>query len=106
MVYGESMFLDVDSKVIVVAPGERIKIDGSVDGVTVIIKGEENITWSEAAGTVITLEGNGTVYVPTVYLQNGDIKECIPKEKLAESKLYPFMLDVAKAFFPYLKSLF
>jgi len=30
----------------------------------------------------------------------------IPKEKLAESKLYPFMLDIAKTFFPYLKSLF
>ena len=30
----------------------------------------------------------------------------IPQEKLAESKLYPFMLDIAKTFFPYLKSLF
>lgn len=32
--------------------------------------------------------------------------DLIPKEKLAESKLYPFMLDIAKTFFPYLKSLF
>lgn len=30
----------------------------------------------------------------------------IPKEKLAESKLYPLMLDIANTFFPYLKSLF
>ena len=30
----------------------------------------------------------------------------IPKEKLAESKLYPLMLDIAKTFFPYLKALF
>ena len=30
----------------------------------------------------------------------------IPEEKLADSKLYPFMLDFAKTFFPFLKSLF
>lgn len=30
----------------------------------------------------------------------------ISKEKLADSKLYPFMLNFAKTFFPYLKSLF
>lgn len=30
----------------------------------------------------------------------------IPKEKLDESQLYPSMLDIAKTFFPYLKSLF
>lgn len=30
----------------------------------------------------------------------------IPKEKLAESKLFPFMLDFGKTFFPYLKALF
>ena len=34
------------------------------------------------------------------------VTDLIPKEKLAESKLYPFMLDIAKTFFPYLKSLF
>jgi len=30
----------------------------------------------------------------------------ISEEKLADSKLYPFMLDFGKTFFPYLKSLF
>lgn len=30
----------------------------------------------------------------------------ISEEKLADSKLYPFMLNLAKTFFPYLKSLF
>lgn len=34
------------------------------------------------------------------------VTDLIPKEKLAESKLYPLMLDIAKTFFPYLKSLF
>ena len=80
MVYGDSTFLERGSKVIKVAPGERIKIDGSVDGVTVIIQGTEGITWSEAAGTVITLLGNNTVYVPTVYLQSGNKKPITPKD--------------------------
>ena len=30
----------------------------------------------------------------------------ISEKKIADSKLYPFMLDLAKMFFPYLKSLF
>ena len=34
------------------------------------------------------------------------VTDLIPKEKLAESKLYPLMLDIANTFFPYLKSLF
>lgn len=35
-----------------------------------------------------------------------EITGFIPKEKIAESQLYTFMLDVAKSFFPHLKSLF
>lgn len=43
-----------------------------------------------------------------VYLADSlnEITDFIPEEKLSESKLYPIMLDVAKTFFPYLKSLF
>lgn len=35
-----------------------------------------------------------------------EVTGIIPEEKIAESKLYPLMLDIAKTFFPYLKSLF
>ncbi|MBR5056837.1 MAG: CvpA family protein [Bacteroidales bacterium] len=43
-----------------------------------------------------------------VYLADSlnQVTGLIPEEKLAESKLYPIMLDIAKTFFPYLKSLF
>ena len=43
-----------------------------------------------------------------VYLADSlnQVTGIIPEEKLAESKLYPFMLDIANTFFPYLKSLF
>lgn len=34
------------------------------------------------------------------------LTEFIPKEKIAESQLYTFMLDIAKSFFPHLKQLF
>lgn len=34
------------------------------------------------------------------------LTEFIPKEKIADSQLYNFMLEVAKSFFPHLKSLF
>lgn len=50
----------------------------------------------------------GFIISVLVYLVDSanNLIEFIPKEKIAESKIYPFLLNFAKTFFPHLKQLF